>query len=256
MLQFNFSLERYSELLALLKASGLPNLRFDEYLRGGASDEVVLLRHDVDRFPVRALRMAEVEHQAGLRASYYFRHSTFHPEIMKSLQDLGHEVGYHYENLSDSDGDYDAAVNDFVKKLVRFREVVSIQTISMHGKPLSRWNNLDLFRETGKLNRVKQDLQILGDVVLDIDYSGFAFISDTGRNFRNAHNHRDRVANALNVSFANLDEVKDAVRMKKFRKICIQFHPERWNAPGAEYMLQWSMDHLMIVAKSLVRQLK
>ena len=62
---------------------------------------MVVLRHDIDRKPMNALRMAELEYELGIQSTYYFRFPcTFKPEIIRKIRDLGHEVGYHYEVLS------------------------------------------------------------------------------------------------------------------------------------------------------------
>ena len=52
----DFTLDRYRELLAAVKKHG----RFT-------------LRHDVDLYPERSLRTAEIEAEEGLTATYYFR---------------------------------------------------------------------------------------------------------------------------------------------------------------------------------------
>lgn len=36
-------------------------------------EKVVILRHDVDRLPGNALKMARLEHEMGVQATYYFR---------------------------------------------------------------------------------------------------------------------------------------------------------------------------------------
>ena len=59
------------------------------------------MRHDVDRKPENALKMAEIERQFGIFGTYYFRSTkeVFKAEIMQEIEKMGHEVGYHYEVL-------------------------------------------------------------------------------------------------------------------------------------------------------------
>ncbi len=63
----------------------------------------MLLRHDVDLLPRNALAMANLEHGTGVVATYYFRAVTesWDEGIIWEIASLGHEVGYHYENLSE-----------------------------------------------------------------------------------------------------------------------------------------------------------
>ena len=65
----------------------------------------VLWRHDVDISPNRALRLAEVESELGLRATYFFLlHSEFYNCLESSTRDVvrrivsyGHDVGLHFD---------------------------------------------------------------------------------------------------------------------------------------------------------------
>jgi hypothetical protein len=52
---------------------------------------VLTLRHDVDRFPSRALAMAKEETKMDMPATYLFR-AKWH--VLREA--LGHETGYHY----------------------------------------------------------------------------------------------------------------------------------------------------------------
>lgn len=64
------------------------------------SKKLVLLRHDVDSDALTALKMAQIENELGIKSSYYFRIKTAKFKIMQSIKSLGHEVGYHFEEIS------------------------------------------------------------------------------------------------------------------------------------------------------------
>ncbi len=55
----------------------------------------------MDRKPGNALKMARLEDEMGIRATYFFRTipHTFKPEIIKEVSGMGHEIGYHYEDM-------------------------------------------------------------------------------------------------------------------------------------------------------------
>ena len=61
-----------------------------------------ILRHDVDRLRPNALQLAQIKHSLGIRGTYYFRivPESYDLEIMEKIARLGHEVGYHYEDVS------------------------------------------------------------------------------------------------------------------------------------------------------------
>ena len=133
----DFSIKKYEEICSTLADSGYQSITLSDYFRLGGinlTEKRVILRHDVDRLAFMSIPMAEVEADYGLSASYYFRiPGTFKPNIIKELVSLGHEVGFHYENLAKTNGNLDSAIQSFSHDLNRFRELVQVKTITMHG---------------------------------------------------------------------------------------------------------------------------
>lgn len=68
----DFTLITYSRLLKALQNSGYSFQTFVDFINN-PKDKVVVMRHDVDRLPGNALKMAGIEHGMGIAASYYFR---------------------------------------------------------------------------------------------------------------------------------------------------------------------------------------
>ena len=73
--------------------------------------------------------------------------SVFDKTIIKKIVGLGHEIGYHHEDLSLSRGDYKVAIKHFKVAMDRFRKLYPVKTICMHGSPLSKWDNRDLWKK-------------------------------------------------------------------------------------------------------------
>ena len=96
----DFTFSTYRQLLAALKSGGYSFQTFADFIRN-PKDKVVVMRHDVDRLPENALKMARIEHGMGIAASYYFRAVpvSWDEGIIREIAGMGHEVGYHYENL-------------------------------------------------------------------------------------------------------------------------------------------------------------
>ena len=85
----DFTMGKYKDLcLALLDSSYTP-LTVYSYLEGQKNNnKLVVLRHDIDRKPKNALRMAELEHELGVRSTYYFRVPyTFKPDIIREINE-------------------------------------------------------------------------------------------------------------------------------------------------------------------------
>ena len=165
----DFTLDIYRELLERLQEKGYELMSYSEYcqLRDEQKkmpEKFVILRHDVDAKPENSLRTAQIEHSLGARATYYFRtpesgcydkkgiQAGSHkgemslPETIRGIVYLGHEIGYHYEDMSLCGGDYKKAWTHFTSWLKYFRQFYAVETICMHGAPTSKWDSKDLWQ--------------------------------------------------------------------------------------------------------------
>jgi len=63
--------------------------------------------------------------------------------IIREIRDMGHEIGYHYDDLSFCKGDHEKAIRRFEKNLATLREIAPVKTICMgawrHGG-MGAWN--------------------------------------------------------------------------------------------------------------------
>lgn len=245
----DFTLGKYEEICRAVKKN-YPVVTFDQYLNV-SKGRLVILRHDVDRLPKNALSMAKLEHDLGLKATYYFRakKSSFNPEIIKKIASLGHEIGYHYECLDESRGDHRQAIKIFQDHLIKLRRLAPIKTICMHGNPLSKFDNRDLWQ---KYNY--KDYAILGEAYLSLR-DNVAYFSDTGRTWDNRYKIKDHLLHSMikkeNIKIKTSDDLIRLVGSKKIDQICILSHPERWN----NNLIWWSgyfvIDKLVQVIKKV-----
>ena len=95
----------------------------------------VIMRHDVDLRAGHSLATAQAEAALRLKASYFFRvvPQSNQPEKIIAMAALGHEIGYHYEDLSLFKGNMEAAVTHFEKQLIHFRQFYPVRTVCMQG---------------------------------------------------------------------------------------------------------------------------
>lgn len=253
----DFTLSIYKRYLEAIKNSFSLILRIDElFLSDPKPDRFCLIRHDVDRKPTNALKMAKLENEVGINASYYFRAKpkVFNVAIIKEIENLGHEIGYHYESLSDNKGDVTLALKDFENNLKSFREIVPIKTISMHGAPLSPYDNRDLWRDRTNHGLLQNRFGILGETYLDIDYRDIAYICDTGRNWLSSKsNIRDQVESNLRMDFENGEDLYHYLNSKPDSRVVFQVHPERWPDKMAGYYKSLLVDTIVNMGKHAVR---
>ncbi len=87
--------------------------------------------------------MAQLEHDLGVAGSCYFRVTpeVWDPGVMENITALGHELGYHYEDLAIAKGDLPKAMAHFETRLAQFRHIYPVTFICMHGSSLSRHDN-------------------------------------------------------------------------------------------------------------------
>lgn len=256
----DFTLEAYAFYLNGFKNKGYDFVRFDEFMsQSSSSEKLCLVRHDVDRKPMFALRMAKLEKELGVKSTYYFRAKkcSFDKRIIKEIAEMGHEIGLHYESLSDTNGNVELALKDFEKNLKEFRQVADIKTCSMHGRPLKPFDNRDIWKSGQNHSYLKEKLGMIGEVYLDIDYSDIAYINDTGRNWTQGKaNRRDVVDSTISVSFGTQKELIDYLENEPHDKICFQIHPERWTDSNVELIMQSSKDKSINLAKKVISTIK
>lgn len=94
-----FDVTHYRELIAAAKAGGYRWAQFDHAPKTGD----LFMRHDVDLSLEAALAIARVEHELGVRSTFfvmsesvfYNLDSTVGVAALHELRDLGHAVGFH-----------------------------------------------------------------------------------------------------------------------------------------------------------------
>ena len=107
----DFTLKIYKQLLSALQKAGYEFITFEAYCEGKRPAKFVTMRHDVDLRAGHSLATAQAEADLGLKASYFFRvvPQSNQPDKIRAMAALGHEIGYHYEDLSLFKGDMEAA---------------------------------------------------------------------------------------------------------------------------------------------------
>lgn len=197
----DFTIKTYKLLLKTLQIQGYFFQTFSQFL-DKPQGKLILLRHDVDKLPQNALRFAQIEHKLGVKGTYYFRivPESFDPKIIEKIASLDHEIGYHYEDLhlaykktgnsqsvtrlvshSETKADnpeqvFNLSIDLFKKHLYQFRKYYPIQTICMHGSPLSKFDNKLLWKYYDY-----KAFGIIGEPYFDANFDEMFYITDTGR---------------------------------------------------------------------------
>ncbi len=222
----DFTLKKYQELLVALKEANYSFQTFEWFVQQ-PKKKAVVLRHDVDRLPENALKMAKLEHENQCSSSYYFRivPFVFSEDLIKKTGSFGHEVSYHYEDITICKGDVDKAYVHFRQKLAIFRKSFPAKTICMHGSPLTKWDNRDIWK---KYNY--KDLGIIAEPYFDVDYKKVLYITDTGRKWNKTNiSVRDKVDSGFSIQIKSTSDLIYKIRNGLLPdQIIINTHPHRW----------------------------
>lgn len=247
-MDFDFTLSKYEELCDTIINSHVLPITVERYLsESELTAPFLIVRHDVDKMPENALKMAKIENERGISATYYFRtgKKVLKPIVIKEIEELGHEIGYHYETLSKANGNYPLAIQMFEKELDRLREICDIKTICMHGSSLSKWDNRDLWKKYDF-----KDYNILGEAYISINFNDMFYVSDSGGTWENKG---FRVRDIVNSKYAESFKVNctnDLIRIienKDIKKKYILAHPDRWN----DSLVKWSLEYISKKARNI-----
>jgi hypothetical protein len=233
----DFTFPVYRDLIQTLRNSDYLFLTFKDYLSCPTDSKCVILRHDIDAAPAKALEFARYENSFGVESSYYFktRNYLFNKEIIKEIVSLGHEIGYHYEDLAKAKGDPEKAIRSFKKNLELIRTYYPVTTICMDGSVLSGWNNLDLWKYYDHHSN-----GITGEPYLDLDFNKILYLSDTGRRWNAVrYSLYDKVDTMFSyVNKSTFDIIHDLKKGDLPAQIMITTHPQRWHSRLDAWMVE------------------
>ena len=212
----------------------------------------IILRHDIDKRPQNAERMAIIEHSMGIRGTYYFRKrsSGWEAGAIEKIKNLGHEIGYHYEDLSRNKGNHNNAWDDFKRNLSELRSLTPVNSISMHGSPMTDIDNKELWNHFDY-----RDCEIYGEPYLDIDFREVLYLTDTGRTWDSKKgNIRDKVVcNSYDLHADSTWDLINLLSSNKFpNKILFTIHPQRWEPFGARWLRELGMQKIKNLVKRFV----
>lgn len=258
----DFSIKIYDKLLRQLIAQKYTFQTFSGFLASSAK-KTVILRHDVDAKNENSLQFAKIQNSLGIVGTYYFRvvPQSFDENIIFKIAALDHEIGYHYETIDTVSSkikmknkenqvpiEYiiDLAFEEFCINLEKFRKLVPINTICMHGSPLSKYDNKDIWKKYDF-----KKLGILGEPYFDLDFNEVGYLTDTGRRWNGSNvSVRDKVSSRYNFNFRSTQEIIKSINALP-DKLMFTFHPQRWT----DNPIEWTRELILQNIKNQVKKL-
>ena len=193
-----------------------------------SAEKIVVLRHDIDHRIKHVEKIALIDKNFNISSSYHFRagvEKLYDVNIIRKIINLGHTIGYHYEDLAKNHGNFEKAINSFEKNLKKIRELYPVTTISMHGSPMSKYDN--------RLLWTKYDYRkygIIAEPFFDTDFTEVLYLSDTGRKWNNFYvNIRDRVETPFDFHSLTTNELIEKINKGELPdKIMLNSHTHYW----------------------------
>ncbi|MBS4014223.1 MAG: hypothetical protein KGZ97_10785 [Bacteroidetes bacterium] len=258
----DFTKNTLKSLILALSKQGYSFYTFNKLTDSDKKTKAIILRHDIDKIPRNALKIAKLENELGVVGSYYFRSlpCSYNEEIIKQIAALGHEIGYHYENLSVNKGAFEKAIEDFKSNLNKFRAIADVKTICMHGSPLSKWDNRKLWEKYDY-----RDFGIIAEPYFDVDFSQVLYLTDTGRRWDGEKvSIRDKVTPTTPIPYTlypipishPFKKTKDIISAAEQGllpdKIMITIHPQRWTDSPLPWMKELIWQNVKNVVKKAI----
>ncbi len=223
----------------------------------------LVLKHDVETDVSHAYEIAKIENSFGHRGSYYVQayllEDSKNVELLQKMQQMGHEISYHYDVMDSCKGNLEAAIEEFEKNRHMFEDNgFPIITVCQHGNPVVErvgyTSNRDFFRSS----RVCDLYPNISDIMVNYKEqipTEYLYFSDAGRMFKQIYDpiNNDIVnSDDKNIPFANLDALMNALCTDGGN--IISMHPHRWTKSAKLYVIKnWIFKAVKTAAKILMK---
>jgi hypothetical protein len=172
--------------------------------------------------------------------------------MIRRIASLGHEIGYHYEDLALAKGNHEKALALFERHLGYFKGLYEVKTACMHGSPLSKYDNRLLWRE-----KHYSAYGLVYEPYFDVDFSACLYLTDTGRRWdghkvsvRDKELDMGAVPLSRHFRFRSTREIMIAAGTGSLPdRLMLNFHPQRWT----DDFLLWSKELIWQGVKNQVK---
>lgn len=238
-----FVYKKWRKFCSELKKRGMLSLPACEI--SPSTPSYVVLKHDVETNVKRAFELACIEHENSHRGSYYVQayllNEESNVELLKKMQEMGHEISYHYDVMDSCKGILRSAMEEFEANRVLFESCgFEIQTVCQHGNPLVErvgyTSNRDFFRS----EQVQEQYPNISDIMVNFGQAhgtDYLYFSDAGRCFKHIYdplNNDITDSSNRDVAYSNLDELLSVLDPNG--RYIISIHPHRWTKSSVKYV--------------------
>ena len=184
-----FVYKRWDDFCEKLASNGIVSIPVREIAPPNL--DFLTLKHDVETDVKKAYRLATIEHKYGHRGSYYVQaylmHDAANIRMLQEMQQMGHEISYHYDVMDSCKGDLEKAIAEFEQNRLLFEQNgFTIETVCQHGNPvverIGYTSNRDFFRSEKVRALYPHIVDVMVNLKSDVP-TNFTYYSDAGRVF-------------------------------------------------------------------------
>ena len=198
----------------------------------------LVLKHDVETDVSHALRIAEIEHKHGHAGSYYVQAYLLRDEkngkMLRQMQELGHEITYHYDVMDSAKGDLVLAMTEFEENRQLFEaNGFPVVTVCQHGNPVVErvgyTSNRDFFRSED----VRAAYPGIADIMVNYKEAygtDYTYISDAGRRFQVIFDPINNDVVKSDDKNVPIEEMDGLLPYVEAGNVILSIHPHRWSA--------------------------
>lgn len=214
------------------------------------NSDFLVLKHDVETNVKKAYKMAKIESGCGHRGSYYVQAYLIKDKKnvlrLKKMQDMGHEISYHYDVMDSNKGNIENAIREFKETAEQFKKLgFVIKTVCQHGNPvverIGYTSNRDFFRN----EKVQSVFPDIADIMVDYPQKynvGYNYYSDAGRKFNLIYDpfNNDIIdSEDKNIPYPDLKALFKEI--EKGNASIISTHPHRWTQTAFIYTVKTAL---------------
>ena len=174
-----FTYHAYRQLIRSLQDNGYTIASYKDW---ESSPYCAILRHDIDNDIEKALELAKVEEELGVKSTYftlvtadfYNVFSAKSEKLLRAIADCGHDVGLHFDEVRYPDI---RTPEDARERILEETRLLSLAT----GKPV---DTVSMHRPSKMM--LEADLEIPGMINSygQVYFTGFKYVSDSRRRWR------------------------------------------------------------------------
>ncbi len=222
-----------------LRTSKIKSITASTALKNKSDEQFLILKHDVETNLKKALKLAQIESKYSHKGSYYVQayllNNKKNINILKKIQELGHEVSYHHDVMDSNNGDLKRAKEEFERNVKLFNKYgFNVETVCQHGNPVIERkgfsSNRDFFRDTS----IAESFNDISDIMVNFKSTlnkDYKYISDAGYGWKiifDPENNDLLDSSEKDISLDNLDKVLKIIKDKS--TVIVSTHPHRWNS--------------------------